>query len=79
MDTLINSLVVASLLFFIGGVTGIFIKAFKEKLRLRYLFIASLLCFSLAFTLGWEDAVKAFKEGWNETKCNDDQTEQVVG
>ena len=53
------------------------VKAFNEKFRLRYLFITSLLCFSLALALGWEDAVKAFKEGQEDARNDFSNTEQV--
>ena len=67
ITSFVDILFLSSVILFILAFLGIFIqpirrglKALHEKFRLQHLLIGSLLCFSLAFALGWEDAVKAF-------------------
>lgn len=77
MKSLIDFLFITSVIFFILGVLGIFVKSLRKKFRLRYYFITSLFCFSVSLALGWEDAVKAFKDGVNDARTISSDTEQV--
>jgi hypothetical protein len=72
MDTLVNSFFILSIILFLAGILGIFVKAFKEKFKIRYFFLASIICFSLSLTFGWEDALKGFQEGYNDAVCCND-------
>lgn len=65
MKLLVDTLFILSIVLFITGILGVFVKALNENLKLRYFFISSLLCFSLSLALGWDDAVKGFQEGYN--------------
>ena len=77
MNLFVDILLITSAVLFIAGITGVLVKAFNEKLKLRYLFISSILCFSLSLAFGWQDAVDGFMEGWNSVDCNDATTGQV--
>jgi len=77
MSLFVDILFITSVVLFLFGVLGVFVKPLQEKFRLRYYFIASLLCFSLSFVLGWEDAVKGFNEGVNDARSVSSDTEQV--
>lgn len=65
MSLFVDILFISSVVLFFAGIFGIFAKAYNEKIKLRYFFISSLLCFSLSLSLGWNQAVKAFQEGYN--------------
>ena len=69
MDLLINSLFILSFILFLSGIVGLFVKTIKERLKLRYYFLASLLCFTLAISLAWEDVVRGFNENYNRADC----------
>jgi len=69
MSTFVDFLFISSVVLFFAGLLGVFVKAFNEKFKLRYFFIASILCFSLSLALGWNDAVEGFKDGLNSVNC----------
>ena len=71
MSLFVDILFISSVVLFIAGILGVFVKAYNENFKLRYFFIGSLLCFSLSLTLGWEDAVKGFQEGYNGKCCEE--------
>jgi cell shape-determining protein MreC len=70
-------LIILSLILFILGFLGIFIRFFRKKIRLRHYFIASVLCFSLALYLEWDSFVKGFKDGCNDYSSAYQETEQI--
>lgn len=65
MSLFVDILFISSVALFLAGIFGVFVKAYNEKLKLRFFFISSLLCFSLSLSLGWDDAVKGFQDGYN--------------
>lgn len=77
MIYLTDILIILSFLLFILGFLGIFIRFFRKKIRLRYYFITSLMCFSLAIFLDWDNFVKGFTDGCNEYRSAYPKTEQV--
>ncbi len=61
MAILTDVLLVLSFVLFILGLAGAFIKPIKNNIKLRYIFLASVLVFSLGLAVGWE----SFVAGWN--------------
>ena len=72
MSLFTDILFISAIVLFIAGILGIFVKSISENIKLRYFFIFSILCFSLALALGWEDAVQSFQEGYNSARYNTD-------
>lgn len=75
MDTLVNSFFILSIILFMAGILGVFVKAYKEKFRLRYFFIGAVFCFSLSLALGWESAIEGFQDGYNDAICCEETNE----
>ena len=71
MSLFIDAFLIISGLLFIAGIVGVFMKVFKVKSRLRYLFVASILCFSISLAFGWQDFVDGFIEGYNNCRNTD--------
>lgn len=62
-------LLLASVILLIAGIFGVLIRPLRrglkvvhEKFRLRHLFIASLLCFTLGLAMAWEDVVEGYHD-----------------
>jgi Kef-type K+ transport system membrane component KefB len=75
ITSIADILLIISIMLFIIGFLGIIIqpirrtlKKVNNKFRLRHLFIGSILCFTLGLGLAWEDVVRGFHEGLNESR-----------
>jgi hypothetical protein len=77
MDTFVDGMFLISIGLFITGVLALFIKQIRINGKTRYYFIGSLLVFSLTLAIGWESAVEAFREGYEEGRACCDESAAV--